>query len=137
LVEKVACINKRKTIYANSLVTAHSFRVCICCCWVNSLTFNSAELWILWTGILTCKTGKSNFCDQSFNDRRRKTRCYGLGLNMSPTPQTSYQVSRVQYVHNSENKENDWEVFVNIFCSFQICVIWRNWININDLPLCY
>jgi len=32
LVEKVACINNRKTVRADSLVTAHSFRVCICCC---------------------------------------------------------------------------------------------------------
>jgi len=32
LVEKVAHINNRKTVGANSLVTAHSFRVCICCC---------------------------------------------------------------------------------------------------------
>jgi len=32
LIEKVAHINNRKTVCANSLVTAHSFRVCICCC---------------------------------------------------------------------------------------------------------
>ena len=32
LVEEVARINNRKTVRANSLVTAHSFRVCICCC---------------------------------------------------------------------------------------------------------
>ena len=32
LVEKVALINNRKTVRADSLVTAHSFRVCICCC---------------------------------------------------------------------------------------------------------
>ena len=32
LVEKVARINNRKTVRANSLVTAHSFRVCVCCC---------------------------------------------------------------------------------------------------------
>jgi len=32
LTEKVARINNRKTVYANSLVTAHSFRVCVCCC---------------------------------------------------------------------------------------------------------
>jgi len=31
LVETVARINNRKTVYANSLVTAHSFCVCICC----------------------------------------------------------------------------------------------------------
>ena len=31
LVEKVALINNRKTVYADSLVTAHSFRVCVCC----------------------------------------------------------------------------------------------------------
>ena len=30
LVEKVAHINNRKTVYADSLVTAHSFCVCIC-----------------------------------------------------------------------------------------------------------
>ena len=29
LIEKVARINNRKTVRANSLVTAHSFRVCI------------------------------------------------------------------------------------------------------------
>ena len=32
LVEKVARINSRTTVRANSLVTAHSFLVCICCC---------------------------------------------------------------------------------------------------------
>jgi len=32
LVEKVVRINNRKSVRANSLVTAHSFRVCICCC---------------------------------------------------------------------------------------------------------
>jgi len=32
LVEKVAHINNRKTVRPNSLVTAHSFCVCICCC---------------------------------------------------------------------------------------------------------
>ena len=32
LAEKVARINNRKNVCANSLVTAHSFRVCICCC---------------------------------------------------------------------------------------------------------
>ena len=36
---------------------------------MNSLTFNNAELWILQTGIPTCKTDKSTFCDQSFNER--------------------------------------------------------------------
>ena len=30
LVEKVAHINNRKTVCANSLVTAHSLRVCLC-----------------------------------------------------------------------------------------------------------
>jgi len=29
-------------------------------------------------------------------------------------------------VHNSENRENDGEVFVNLFYYFQICVIQRN-----------
>ena len=32
LVEKVARINNRKTVCANSLVTARSLRVCVCCC---------------------------------------------------------------------------------------------------------
>jgi len=32
LVEKVARINNRKSVYANPSVTAHSFRVCISCC---------------------------------------------------------------------------------------------------------
>ena len=32
LVENVARINSRKTVRADSLVTAHSFRACICCC---------------------------------------------------------------------------------------------------------
>ena len=32
LVEKVARINNKKTLRANSLVTAHSFCVCKCCC---------------------------------------------------------------------------------------------------------
>ena len=32
LVEKVARINNRKTVCANSLVTAHCLRVCVCCC---------------------------------------------------------------------------------------------------------
>ena len=32
LIEKVARINNRKTVRANSLVTAHSLRVCVCCC---------------------------------------------------------------------------------------------------------
>ena len=50
---------------------------------------------MLHTGIPTCKTDQSIFCDQSFYERRRKTRCSGLGLKMSPTPQTSYQVSGV------------------------------------------
>jgi len=31
LVEKAARISNKKTLRANSLVTAHSFRVCICC----------------------------------------------------------------------------------------------------------
>jgi len=31
LIEKVALINNSKTVRANSLVTAHSFRVCKCC----------------------------------------------------------------------------------------------------------
>jgi len=82
---------------------------------MNSLTFNNAELRILWTGIPTYKTDKSIFCDQSFNERRRKTRCSGLGLKMSPTSQTSYQVSGVLYVHNSENKENDWKCLLTYF----------------------
>ena len=56
LVEKVAHINNRKTVRANSLVTAHSSRVCKCCCYVNFVTFNNAELWILQTGIPACKT---------------------------------------------------------------------------------
>jgi len=30
-----------------------------------------------------------------------------------------------------------WEVFVNLVCCFQICVIRRNLINLSDLPLCY
>jgi len=30
----------------------------------------------------------------------------------------------VYYVHNSENKENDWEVLAYLFCCFQICVTW-------------
>jgi hypothetical protein len=30
--ETVARINNRKTVHANPSVTAHSFRVCICCC---------------------------------------------------------------------------------------------------------
>ena len=58
-------------------------------------TFHNAELRILHTGIPTYQTEKSIFCDQSFNERRRKTRRSGLGLKMSPTPQTSYQVSGV------------------------------------------
>ena len=62
---------------------------------MNFVTFNNVELQILHTGIPTCKTDKSIFCDQSFNERRRKTWCSGLGLKMSPTPQTSYQVSGV------------------------------------------
>ena len=32
LVENVARINRRKTVRANSLVTAHPFHVCKCCC---------------------------------------------------------------------------------------------------------
>jgi len=32
LFEKFARINNKKTVYANSLVTAHSFRDCLCCC---------------------------------------------------------------------------------------------------------
>jgi len=32
LVEKVAHISNKKTLRTNSLVTAHSFPVCICCC---------------------------------------------------------------------------------------------------------
>jgi len=32
LVEKVTRIKNKKTVCANSLVTAHSFRVCTCCC---------------------------------------------------------------------------------------------------------
>ena len=47
------------------------------------------------TGIPTCKTDKGIFCDQIFNESRRKTWCSGLGLKMIPTPQTSYQVSGV------------------------------------------
>ena len=31
MAQKVAHINKRKTVCANSSVTAHFFRVCICC----------------------------------------------------------------------------------------------------------
>jgi len=79
---------------------------------VNFVTFNNAELWslqtgiptcktdkiIFWslqTGIPTCKTDKIIFCDRSFNEKRRKALCSGLGLKMSPRPQTSYQVSGV------------------------------------------
>ena len=32
LIEKVPRINNRKMVRADSLVTAHSFRVCKCCC---------------------------------------------------------------------------------------------------------
>ena len=62
---------------------------------MKSVNFNNAEFWISQTGIRTCKTDKSIFCDQSFNENRRKPRLSGLGLKMSLTPQTSYQVSGV------------------------------------------
>ena len=57
--------------------------------------FYSAELRILWIRIPICETKKIIFCVQSLNERRRKTRCCGLGLQMNPTPQTSYRVSDV------------------------------------------
>jgi len=60
---------------------------------VNFVTFNNADLWILQTGIPTCKTDQIIFGDRSFYEGRRNTRCSGLGLKMSPTPETSYQVS--------------------------------------------
>jgi len=62
---------------------------------VNFVTFNNAEIWILQTGIPTYETDKSIFFDQSFKERRRKPRCSGLELKVSPTLQTSYQVSGV------------------------------------------
>ena len=102
---------------------------------MNFVTFNNAELWILQTVIPTCKTDKNIFCDESFNERRRKPRYSVLGLKMSPTPQTSYQVSGMQFIHKSGDIENDWEVFYYLIYIFQMQVKLENLICLNDLHL--
>ena len=69
----------------HSLAAAHSFFVGICCYYVDLCI---AQLLVLWTPLLTCKTsGQKMITIQTYNRDRRKTECSGQGFMMDFVPQ--------------------------------------------------
>jgi hypothetical protein len=84
----------------NSLVTAHSFRVCICC------ELKDAESWVLWVHELACRTDAQCLCDPTYYMKRCKNHS-ALGKAskwaLCPRLSCSYQVSGAWYTQSNKN----------------------------------
>jgi len=96
-----------------SLVTSLSFRPTYAVAKRNLWTVR-AELWVLWTGVPACMTVRQHHCDKTFKETEGKENValgkdskWALNIRYS----CSYQQSGAQFIHNSGQKENKWEVF--------------------------
>jgi len=125
----------------NSLVTAHFFCVCMCCCQVTSLTFNplSYEFYeIVYRSVIPARV---SLWYKFQREEMQKPQCSGQGLKMNLLPQTFLPIAGEWWVGGTSTTQTEWKTiekyFDNLFCLFKVCVIRGNWICVNDLPLCY
>jgi len=92
---------------------------CLCLHKVLLSELKGAELRVLWTHVLACRTDRQCLCDPALCEETQKPQCSGQDLKMSLVPRFSfsYQVSGVWYIHNSRLK-GKWLRSVLLVCLY-------------------
>jgi len=86
--------------YRATFLSNSTFLLCLHVLLLSELSeLKSAESWVLWTGVLACRTDRQCLCDPPYNVKRRKS-------------------------HSALGKASKWTLYPRFCCSYQVSCVW-------------